>query len=94
MIFLLLAVMIVALVWTVYDKLFGKPKPTLGEWKARLEGQEWYSELMENPKYVELVEHHRGVRSYLKDTYQLQRLIENEDVRKGFVRYLEREAGR
>jgi hypothetical protein len=91
---LILAVLFVALIWTIYDKLFGKPKPSLEEWRAHLEEQEWFQELKSNPKYADLIENHRGIRSFLSDSYELQKLIENEYTRKGFVQYLEQQAGK
>jgi hypothetical protein len=91
---LILAVLVVALIWTIYDRLFGNPKPSLEEWRTKLEEQEWFQQLISDEKYGRLIENHRGVRSFLTDSHEIQRLIENEYVRKGFIRYLEKEVSR
>lgn len=92
MVILILVIMGIALVWTIYDKLFGKPKPSVEEYRSRLEKEEWYRDLKADPDHTALLESHRGIRSFLNSIDELQRLLTNENARKGFIKYVRQES--
>jgi hypothetical protein len=89
---IIMLLMIVAGVWAIWDRFFGSPKPTIEQWRALLRSEAWYIELLQEPGVKELVDNHRGIQSFLYDPYEIQKLLEKEDSRNGFIRYVRQEA--
>lgn len=94
MVVLIVVLVLIAGIWTLYDRLWGKPKPTAKEWRTRLEGQLWFQELKAEEGTRTILENDRGVKGFLANPEELQRLVENENAQQGFAKYIRKQAGR
>lgn len=92
MFFLLLCLIAAGLIIEVIQKRVLRIKePDIEELWLDLEKEEWFQELLRDPKLKEWVELDKQ-RGLLKDPYYVGKIIGNDGHREGFINYLKEKA--